>query len=83
MIGLAPSAAAAEVLAGELGIGTDNTAKWLTEASQARPRRRTPADRSHPRRHAYPSSANAERLRERASLDAGSDRRTAPQAGSW
>ena len=31
VIGLAPSAAAAEVLAGELGIDTDNTAKWLTE----------------------------------------------------
>jgi hypothetical protein len=31
VIGLAPSAAAAEVLAAELGIGTENTAKWLTE----------------------------------------------------
>jgi hypothetical protein len=31
VVGLAPSAAAAEVLAGELGIGTENTAKWLTE----------------------------------------------------
>ncbi len=32
VIGLAPSAAAAEVLAEELGIDTENTAKWLTEA---------------------------------------------------
>jgi conjugative relaxase-like TrwC/TraI family protein len=31
VIGLAPSAAAAEVLAGELGIDCENTAKWLTE----------------------------------------------------
>jgi conjugative relaxase-like TrwC/TraI family protein len=31
VIGLAPSAAAAEVLADELGIATENTAKWLTE----------------------------------------------------
>lgn len=32
--GLAPSAAAADVLAGELGIDTENTAKWLAEADQ-------------------------------------------------
>jgi conjugative relaxase-like TrwC/TraI family protein len=31
IIGLAPSAAAAQVLAEELGIPTENTAKWLTE----------------------------------------------------
>lgn len=31
VIGLAPSAGAAEVLADELGVGCDNTAKWLTE----------------------------------------------------
>ncbi|WP_449278958.1 MobF family relaxase [Leucobacter sp. GX24907] len=31
VIGLAPSAAAAEVLAGELGVATENTAKWLHE----------------------------------------------------
>jgi len=31
VLGLAPSAAAAEVLAGELGIDTENTAKWLFE----------------------------------------------------
>lgn len=31
VIGLAPSAAAAEVLAGDLGISTENTAKWLYE----------------------------------------------------
>ena len=31
VIGLAPSAAAADVLAGDLGISTENTAKWLHE----------------------------------------------------
>ena len=31
VLGLAPSAAAAEVLADELGIDTENTAKWLYE----------------------------------------------------
>lgn len=31
VVGLAPSAAAAEVLAEGLGISTENTAKWLTE----------------------------------------------------
>ena len=34
VLGLAPSAAAAEVLAGELGIDTENTAKWLHEHRQ-------------------------------------------------
>lgn len=32
VVGLAPSAAAADVLAGELGLPTENTAKWMTEA---------------------------------------------------
>ena len=31
VIGLAPSAAAADVLAGDLGVATENTAKWLHE----------------------------------------------------
>lgn len=34
VLGLAPSAAAAQVLSDELGIPTDNTAKWLTETHQ-------------------------------------------------
>ncbi len=64
VIGLAPSAAAAEVLAGELGVGTDNTAKWLTE-------HRKLSDRLEEGRRiaavlaAHPRSANAQRLRER------------------
>jgi conjugative relaxase-like TrwC/TraI family protein len=34
VVGLAPSAAAAEVLADVVGIATENTAKWLTEAGR-------------------------------------------------
>jgi hypothetical protein len=64
VIGLAPSAAAAEVLAGELGIDTDNTAKWLTE------HRKLPARLDEGRRITAlladnPHSANAQRLRGR------------------
>ena len=44
VIGLAPSAAAAEVLADELGIDTENTAKWLTEHRRG-PERRAALDR--------------------------------------
>ncbi|MCL2419607.1 MAG: relaxase domain-containing protein, partial [Conexibacteraceae bacterium] len=39
VVGLAPSAAAADVLAGELGIATENTAKWLFEHQQRAVRR--------------------------------------------
>ncbi len=63
VIGLAPSAAAAEVLGDELGIDAENTAKWLTEW------RRVPelvARRDHLAgrlgRHPHPSSAGARKL---------------------
>jgi conjugative relaxase-like TrwC/TraI family protein len=36
VIGLAPSAAAADVLAGDLGIATENTAKWAYEHAHGR-----------------------------------------------
>lgn len=36
VVGLAPSAAAAENLAGDLGIGCENTAKWLYEHAHGR-----------------------------------------------
>ena len=54
VVGLAPSAAAAEVLAQELGIPTENTAKWLTEwrrVPELVARRRQLAERlgHHPR----------------------------------
>jgi conjugative relaxase-like TrwC/TraI family protein len=66
VLGLAPSAGAAEVLADEIGIGTENTAKWLTEW------RRVPqlaAARDHLAaqlaRHPYPGSASAQRIQNR------------------
>ncbi|MFD4328463.1 MobF family relaxase [Nocardioides sp. NPDC058538] len=37
VVGLAPSAAAAEVLANDLGISCENTAKWLHEHGRANP----------------------------------------------
>ncbi len=43
VVGLAPSAAAAEVLADAVGAPTENTAKWLTEASR-QPQRRAELD---------------------------------------
>jgi len=65
VIGLAPSAAAAEVLGVELGIDTENTAKWLTE------HRRIPDLVAHRDRlatqledHPHPVSAYARRLRD-------------------
>ena len=69
VVGLAPSAAAAEVLGGELGIDTENTAKWLTEHRRipelaARRDRLAAAVASRPHR----SSVSAGKLRQR--LDA-------------
>ncbi len=66
VIGLAPSAAAAQVLGDELGIETENTAKWLTEYRRipeltAR-RERLAVNLA---RHAYPRSPSGARLRAR------------------
>jgi conjugative relaxase-like TrwC/TraI family protein len=81
VVGLAPSAAAAEVLAGEIGTATENTAKWLTE------HRRVPAllaRREHLARnlarHPHPGSAHASEVRSRLSaLDAAvEERRLSP-----
>jgi hypothetical protein len=65
VIGLAPSAAAAQVLGDELGIETENTAKWLFEGRRI-PELTARRDRLalNLARHAYPSSANAAKLRE-------------------
>ena len=66
MIGLAPSAAAAQVLGDELGIETENTAKWLTEWRRV-PELSARRDRLavNLARHAYPRSPSAARLRAR------------------
>jgi conjugative relaxase-like TrwC/TraI family protein len=81
VIGLAPSAAAAQVLGDELGIETDNTAKWLTEWRRI-PELTARRDRLalNLARHAYPRSPSATRLRARlADTDqAISDRRLKP-----
>ena len=65
VIGLAPSAAAAEVLAGELGIDTDNTAKWLTEWRRI-PELTARRDRlaGQLARHPNPSSVGTRKLAE-------------------
>ena len=66
VIGLAPSAAAAQVLGDELGIETENTAKWLTEWRRI-PELTARRDRLalNLARHAYPRSPSAARLRAR------------------
>ena len=64
VIGLAPSAAAAEVLAQELGVAAENTAKWLTEwrrIPELVARRGCLAERLQ--RHSRPLSAGAQKLR--------------------
>lgn len=63
VLGLAPSAAAAEVLGDELGTETDNTAKWLTEWRRLptmAARRNELADKLS---RCDPASAAAQRLR--------------------
>ncbi len=66
VIGLAPSSAAAQVLGDELGIETENTAKWLTEWRRI-PELTARRDRlaTNLARHAYPRSPSAARLRAR------------------
>ncbi len=66
VIGLAPSAVAAQVLADELGIETENTAKWLTEwrrIPELTERRERFA--LNLARNAYPHSPTAAKLRSR------------------
>jgi conjugative relaxase-like TrwC/TraI family protein len=64
VIGLAPSAAAAQALSDELGIETENTAKWLADwrrvPEMAAVRRRLEANLA---RHPHPNSAGAAKLR--------------------
>ena len=81
VIGLAPSAAAAHVLGDELGIETENTAKWLTEYRRI-PELTARRERLalNLARHAYPRSPSAARLRAKLaeSEHAISDRRLKP-----
>jgi conjugative relaxase-like TrwC/TraI family protein len=61
VVGLAPSAAAADVLAQSLGIGCENTAKWLVE-HDAEPDRLHRIDRGRAALHAAPDAATARTL---------------------
>ncbi|NDL57014.1 MobF family relaxase [Phytoactinopolyspora mesophila] len=56
VVGLAPSAAAAEVLGESLGIPTENTAKWLFESTGATNQHRSPAVEG-PAKHRVPVKA--------------------------
>ncbi len=57
--GLAPSAAAAQVLCDQIGIATENTAKWLVEQDRALERRHRITDLRSQLRHASPTLASA------------------------
>ena len=61
VLGLAPSAAAADVLAQSLGIGCENTAKWLVE-HDAEPDRLHRIDRARAALHSAPDTATARTL---------------------
>ncbi len=61
VVGLAPSAAAADVLAQSLGIGCENTAKWLVE-HDAEPDRLHRIDRARAALQAAPDAATARTL---------------------
>ena len=64
--GLAPSAVAADVLGAELGIGTENIAKWLTEADRQDVRRSQIAElRARLARFGSPGSVLARRASRR------------------
>jgi conjugative relaxase-like TrwC/TraI family protein len=76
VVGLAPSAVAAEVLGTELGIETENTAKWLTEWRRLPALHKTREDAAARLGRAHPASAGAARLKRRvADLDAAIDER--------
>ena len=60
MVGLAPSAAAAEVLADAVGVPTENTAKWITEHRRLPERRRELESYAARLARAYPSPATRE-----------------------
>lgn len=76
VIGVAPSAAAAEVLASELGVDTENTVKWLTEHRRLPDLTARRRGLAHKLERAHPRSAGAARLtRSLAELDQAIDER--------
>jgi len=80
VVGLAPSAAAAEVLAAAVGVATENTAKWLTEQAH-QPARRARLEGSASRLNRASPSLTTRRLREQAQQLLGEYRRWALAPG--
>jgi conjugative relaxase-like TrwC/TraI family protein len=71
VIGLAPSAAAARTLADALGIGCENTAKWIHETTGNRPlERRATLDQLRSQRHRAGTAGHSESV---ARIDADAD----------
>jgi conjugative relaxase-like TrwC/TraI family protein len=64
VVGLAPSAAAAQVLAEEFGVATENTSKWLTEQAR-QPGRLREIDELRAKLHRARPSMSASMLRKR------------------
>jgi conjugative relaxase-like TrwC/TraI family protein len=76
VVGLAPSAVAAEVLGTELEIETENTAKWLTEWRRLPALTKAREEMAARLARAHPASAGAARLTRRvADLDAAIEER--------
>lgn len=76
VIGLAPSAAAAEVLADAVGVPTENTAKWITEHRRLPERRQELASYAARLARAYPSPATRQLQMREAASSAAYDRFT-------
>lgn len=74
--GLAPSAAAAQVLSDEIGIATENTAKWLVEQDRAPDRRQRITGLRSQLRQASPTLASARARRVLRQLEAEQSRWT-------
>jgi ATP-dependent exoDNAse (exonuclease V) alpha subunit len=80
VVGLAPSAAAAEVLADAVGVPTENTAKWIVENQRSPERRKALEGYAAKLAHAYPCVATRQ-LQQRARVEQAVYRRWSLQAG--
>ena len=80
VVGLAPSAAAAEVLADAVGVPTENTAKWIAESQRSPERRKALEGYAAKLAHAYPCVATRQ-LQQRARAEHAEYRRWSLRAG--
>ena len=80
VVGLAPSAAAAEVLADAVGVPTENTAKWIVENQRTPERRKALEGYAAKLAYAYPCVATRQ-LQQRARAEQAVYRRWSLQAG--